>query len=293
LKKIFSNSLFHFLLIGIFLFLLFDWVKPSYQEQDKIIIDDEIIARSIYLFRNDWGRQPTPEELEGLIERYIRQEVLYRQALKMKLDQNDELIRRRMEQKLNFITNDLSASSNPSDDTLRAFMAGKGDKYKIRETVSFVQIYFNPEKHKDVWKEALNILSSLPKDDLSPEERINLGDRLQISQIDKDIDQKRISAKMGEAFADSIMQAPTGKWYGPILSGFGLHLVFIENRQPSKDPTLAEVRQDVLRDYQYEKSQVLNEKVYSDFRKQYFVQFDLKDSAMLKTGIDKKLGNHD
>ena len=152
----------HFLFIGLFLFLLYNWVKPKQPGQNKIIIDDEMVARSISLFKNDWGRPPSGEELEGLIERQIRLEVLYRQALKLNLDHNDELIKRRMEQKVNFITNDLATIKEPSEDTLRAFMAQHSEKYKIPETISFVQIYINPEKRQTARKDAFDLLSKLP-----------------------------------------------------------------------------------------------------------------------------------
>jgi hypothetical protein len=292
LKKILFNPLLHFLFIGIFLFLLYQWVKPSQQSQDTIIIDDEMVARSISLFKSDWGRMPSTSELEGLIERQIRLEVLYRQALKLNLDHNDELIRRRMEQKINFITNDLATIKEPSDDTLKAFMQRHGDKYKLPEKVSFVHIYLNPEQRSTARKDAMAKLLTLPKQDQRPKEKITMGDAFPMLQVVNDMSRKEIASQMGDDFADSIFKAPVGVWQGPLLSGFGLHLVFVEKHVPAKDAVWSTVRAEVLRDYQYENSQMINEKVYQDFRKQYKVKFDLKDSALLRTGIHKKLGVH-
>jgi parvulin-like peptidyl-prolyl isomerase len=271
--------------------LIYYWVKPSQSGQDEIIIDDEMVARSISLFKNDWGRPPSGEELEGLIERQIRLEVLYRQALKLNLDHNDELIKRRMEQKVNFITNDLATIKEPSEDTLKAFKLRHGDKYKIPETVSFVHIYINPEKRTEARRDALAILATLPKQDKVPKEKTILGDTFPLLQVVDDMARKEIASQMGDDFADSLLKTPVGIWHGPVLSGFGLHLVYVKNHTPAKEPEWATVRADVKRDYEYEYAEMINEKMYQDFRKQFKVSFILKDSTLLKTGIDKKLGN--
>lgn len=293
MKKFLSNPLLHFLLIGASLFLLYDKVKPSRGGQDTIIVDDEQVVRGIDLFRKEWGRPPSKEELEGIVDRQIQQEVLYRQALKMNLDHNDELIRRRMEQKLNFITNDLATMQTPSDDTLKAYMAGQGDKYKLPEKLTFFHIYFNPDKRPDARRDASNLLSGLPTPDAHPESRLIQGDDFPFLQKIEDMDRKAIAGQMGDAFAESLMKMPSGRWVGPLVSGFGTHLVYVTERRTSSDPVWEQVRADVLRDYQYDRSQALNRKVYEDFRKQYKVHFQLRDTALISLGMDKKFGDHD
>jgi len=293
LKKFLSNPLLHFLLIGASLFLLYNRVKPPRGGQDTIIIDDDMVNRSIELFRKEWGRPPSKEELEGLVDRQIQQEVLYRQALKMHLDHNDELIRRRMEQKLNFITKDLATMRQPSDDTLKAYMYRQDGKYKVPDKLSFVHIYFNPDRRTDARGQATDILSRLASPDAHPEDQFKQGDAFPFLQKVEDVDRKSIASQMGDAFADSLMMVPTGRWMGPLVSGFGTHLVYVTSHQPSMEPDWQKVRADVLRDYQYELSQALDRKVYQDFRKQYKVHFELRDTSLRSLGIDRKLGDHE
>jgi parvulin-like peptidyl-prolyl isomerase len=293
LKKLLSSPLLHFVLIGTFLFLLYDRVKPAGGGRDTITIDDDMVNRSIAIFQKEWGRPPSNEELQGLVDRQIHQEVFYRQALKMNLDHNDELVRRRMEQKLAFITNDLATMSVPPDDSLKAFMSRSGDRYKVQDRISFVHIYFNPDRRREARKDALSLLARLSASHDRPEDHIRDGDGFPFLQQVVDMSRKEVSSQMGDAFADSLMSAPVGKWYGPVLSGFGTHLVYVVNHKPPAEPDFAAVRADLLRDYQYEASQFLNEKVYRDFRKQYKVHFMLKDSALQRSGMDKKLGDRE
>jgi hypothetical protein len=293
LKKFLSNPLLHFLLIGASLFLLYDRVKPSIGGQDTIIVDDEQVERGIELFRKEWGRPPSKEELEGIVDRQIQQEVLYRQALKMNLDHNDELVRRRMEQKLNFITNDLAAMETPSDDTLKAYMTAQGDKYLLPEKRSFLHIYFNPDKRAQARRDASELLARLPVPDAHPESRLSQGDPFPFLQRIEDMDRKAIAGQMGDDFADSLMTVAPGQWAGPLVSGFGTHLVYVTDRKPAAAPAWEQVRADVLRDYRYDRSQAVNRKVYEDFRKQYKVRFQLRDTALVSLGMDRIFGDHD
>jgi hypothetical protein len=293
LKTFLSNPLLHFLLIGASLFLLYDMVKPARGGQDTIIIDDDLVKRSIGLFRKEWGRPPSKEELEGLVDRQIQQEVLYRQALKMNLDHNDELIRRRMEQKLTFITNDLATMREPPEDSLKAYMFRHSDKYKLPEKLDFLHIYFNPDKRTDARGDATRVLAGLPVADPHPDSRLKEGDMYPFLQKVVDMDRKSIIGQMGEEFAEAVLELPVGKWAGPLVSGLGTHLVFVDRHTPSAQQEWSAVRADVLRDYQYDLSQEYNRKVYEDFRKQYKVHVLLQDTVLKALGMEEKFSDHD
>jgi len=260
--------------------LLYELVSPEASGEDIILIDDEIVNRSVLIFEKEWGRPPTQEELDGLIARQVKQEVLYRQALKMNLDHNDELIRRRMEQKLNFITNDLATMDDPSDAELEAYYQKNQSKYVLSPRVSYIHIYFNPDKRATARSDAENLLKTLPNQVPTIISIEKLGDAFPFLSQVRRANQGEIASQMGDEFAASVLDLPEGKWSGPVLSGYGTHLVYVLEKLPEEILPLAAVRDDVLRDYQYELYQEYNDKIYEDFKKQYDIRIQVSDQIL-------------
>ena len=112
-------------------------------------------------FSRTWMRPPTEEELAGLIERHIRGEVFYREALAMGLDQDDPYVRNRLGQKLEFLLDDLSAETAPSDETLARYLQEHGERYQVPARVSFQQVYLNPDRHPQLEADATRLLAQL------------------------------------------------------------------------------------------------------------------------------------
>ena len=280
MKKFISNPLLHFLLIGAGLFLLYELVSPEASGEDIILIDDEIVNRSLLIFEKEWGRPPTQEELDGLIARQVKQEVLYRQALKMNLDHNDELIRRRMEQKLNFITNDLATMDDPSDAELEEYYQKNQSKYVLSPRVSYIHIYFSPDKRPTARTDAENLLKTLPNEAPTIISIEKLGDAFPFLSQVRRANQGEIASQMGDEFAASVLDLQEGQWSGPVLSGYGTHLVYVLEKLPEEILPLAAVRDDVLRDYQYAVYQEYNDKIYEDFKNQYDIRILVSDQLL-------------
>lgn len=282
-----KHPLFHFMVLGAFLFILYGALHRNDSDRDEIRIDDDIVLRSMSLFEKEWGRKPTRPELKGLLDRYIQQEVFYRQALKMNLDHNDELIKRRMEQKLKFITQDLATLQDPSEDELKKWYAVRKDKYRLPMQVSFTQLYFNPDNRADVLSDAqlfkTKIGSSSPND---PGFQWK-ADPFSVGERWKDQSIRDIALQMGQPFADSLMKAPLNQWYGPILSGYGVHLVYLSAKTPGGEAPWSRIEATVLRDYQYEASEKMNDQVYQEFLKEYTIQYRLKDKALIAQSLEK------
>ncbi len=280
LKKLIANPLLHFLLIGAGLFTLYQIVSPSDNGKDIIVIDDDIVNRSLIIFEKEWGRPPTREELDGLIARQVKQEVLYRQALKMNLDHNDELIKRRMEQKLNFITNDLATMDEPTNAQLEEYYSEHQSKYIIAQRVSYIHIYFNPDKRSRAKEDAERILNSLPVEAPNIRYLESLGDPFPFLSEVRRADQAEIASQMGDAFAASVLNLPTHQWSGPVLSGYGTHLVYILEKLPEETLPLAAVKEDLMRDYTYDVYQDYNNKIYEDFKKQYDIRIQITERSL-------------
>jgi peptidyl-prolyl cis-trans isomerase C len=265
---------------GALLFLLYYTVRPNNPERDVIILDDDTIRRMESLFVQEWGRKPTNEELKGLMKRQVQQEVFYRQALKMNLDHNDELIKRRMEQKLRFITHDLADLQKLPEDSLKAWYHRHKEKYFTQGEISFTNIFFSPDRRNDPMKDAEHYLAVLSKTQPSLPGHFS-GDPNAYGQEINRISFEGIEKQWGSIFADSLRHLSLKQWNGPLVSGLGVHLVYIHHKSLPEEQPWAAVRNDVLRDYQYELSNVWNDKVFRDFRKNFKIVWQISDSAYL------------
>lgn len=282
----------HFLLLGGLLFFLYERVKPSESSKDTIVLDDESVRRVVSLFEKEWARKPTAEELKGLLERQLQQEIFYRQAIRMNLDHNDEIIKRRLEQKLRFITSDLANLQQPNEDSLKAYYATRMSRYAIPPRLSFIHIYFSPENRKDPQADAQALLRVIAQGQYANnmDDLLQQGDPFPYLQRVEQITVDDVSRQMGRGFAEALLSMPVNAWRGPVMSGFGAHLVYVERSVPAGEPLWADIRQEVIRDYQYDFSQRINEQVYLDFRKQYDIRLDIRDTSLVQLHLDKLLG---
>lgn len=276
-KKIIREPLFHFLLIGAAIFLISHLANPVVNNKETIVIDNEMVNRIGKVFERQWGRQPSDSEWTSLIDNEIRQEVYYRQALKMNLDHNDEIIRRRMNQKLDFISGDLAQMKEPADTALQSFYIKHKAKYLQQTIYSFSHIYFNADKRDHAKADALALLPSLPETDNNLPAIARLGDDFPFAYHTDGATQKEIDGQMGEDFSTALAKLPVGKWSGPILSGFGAHLIFINAVKPASEPVFASIKEQLLTDYRYDYQQQFNQKVYDDFKKEYNIKLTIPE----------------
>ncbi|MBW2577385.1 MAG: peptidyl-prolyl cis-trans isomerase [Deltaproteobacteria bacterium] len=142
------EPLLHFLLIGAAIYGLYGaFAETAPEETDKtIVVSSAEVEWMQTSWQKRWNRPPTPEELDGLIQQYIRETVLYREALTMGLNQHDQVIRRRLAQKLEFLAKDLVALTPPADEELVAYFDANKDRYQEPVLYTFTQVFFNPDK---------------------------------------------------------------------------------------------------------------------------------------------------
>jgi len=272
--------LLHFLMIGAGIFALYYAMNPVSNDKQTIVIDDDMVSRIGSLFQKQWDRLPTEAEWTSLLDNEIREEVYYRQALKMNLDHNDELIRRRMNQKLDFLSSDLAQMKAPADTALQSYYLKHKDKYLQQASYSFSHIYFNADKRPQAKADAVALLPSLPPTDDDLSELVKLGDAFVFAYHTDNAPAKEIDAQMGEGFSAELAKLPVGKWSGPILSGFGAHLIFIDAAEPATEAPFASIKEQLLNDYRYDYQQQFNQKVYDDFKKQYTIRLEITDPKL-------------
>ncbi len=164
LKLLVREPLVHFLVLGAALFLLDAWLRPMSVPagRGEIVVGDARVRNLASNFARTWQRPPTKEELDGLVESYVREEVMVREALALGLDRDDAIIRRRLQQKVEFVSEEASALAMPTDDELRAYLAAHADTFRTEPRASFAQVYLDPSKHGAVLEaEAKRLLDTL------------------------------------------------------------------------------------------------------------------------------------
>ena len=270
LNKIIKEPLLHFLFLGGGLFLLFNMMNgATVDKPNRIVVTPGQVDQLAANFSRTWERSPNEQELDGLLTNYLRDEVFYREAIALGLDKDDSLIRRRMRQKLEFIFEDVSALVDPTDEELTTYMQQHEDQFRLQPQISFRQIYLSPDKRQDIKAEAKRILVSLNVGDISEQQSEQLGDQIMLDHEFKLSSQSDIERRFGQAFAMQLLALPPGVWSGPVISGFGGHLVLVSERVEGRMPALAEVREDVQRDWLLEQRKILKEETYQKLLQEY------------------------
>jgi hypothetical protein len=270
LRKLIHEPLFHFLVLGAVIFLLAGRMRSgSVGSGDKIVVTQGQIGSIVVGFSRTWMRPPTREELQGLVGDYVREEVLYREAKAMGLDQDDVIVRRRMRQKFEFLAEDLAARTGPPTDLeLEAYLRQHADKYSQEPSFTFEHIFFSREKRgTSVDADALAMLSRL-KGAIDIEK---LGDALLLPSRFEKTSAGETARLFGEKFARELTKTQLGTWAGPLESCYGLHLVRVNARIPEVTPTLATVRESVLRDLLSVRSKQALDTQYEKLRAHYTV----------------------
>ena len=291
MRKLLREPLLHFLLIGIGLFVLYDVVRGGDTGAPRdIVVTEARVEALAQSFASTWMRPPTPQEITGLVDDYIAEEIYYREAIAMGLDQDDTVIRRRLRQKMEFISEDAAATAEPTDAQLQEFLAKHPEKFLEPAQLSFQQIYFSTEKRGEQARvQAEQLLTSLQAG-RGPADPAAEGDPTLLPPDMQSASPQLIANTFGSDFAAQVEEAPVGQWSGPLQSGFGLHLVHVDERVAGALPVLDQIRPIVLREYQAEQRTQSNKKFLDSLRAKYDIRIEgpaarLFESAGATTGV--------
>lgn len=275
--KLIREPLFSFVLIGAAIYLLYAaFAEPTSALEDKTIV---VSAAEIEQMRSDWqkrwNRPPTAEELQGQIQRHVHEMVLYREALTMGLNQHDAVIRRRLGQKLEFAARDLVSLAQPGDAELQAYLDQHAARYQHPARYSFTQLFFDPDKRGDATlTDAEATKAELIAGGQTAGDTAELGDTFMLEQHYTAKDPAQIRKLFGSGFTDSLLELSPGQWHGPVLSGYGTHLVYVEEVAEALPARLDEVRERVFGDWQQDRSELLGQQFYDGLRAQYRVNIE-------------------
>jgi hypothetical protein len=263
------------LLIGAALFVLYGLLNRGQSDAPReIVISEARVEALAENFATVWMRPPTADELKGLIDDYVAEEVYYREAVAMGLDQDDTVIRRRLRQKMEFISEDVAAATEPTDAQLQAYLEQHADKFALPATLTFQQVYLSAERRGEaVRADAEKLLMELQAG-RGPADPAEAGDATLLPATMEAASPQVIVNTFGEEFARQIDEAAVGQWSGPIESGFGLHLVKVGERVAGSAPSLVEIRPIVLREWQSEQRRTQTKSFLDTLRSKYEVRVE-------------------
>jgi len=270
--KLLRDPLLHFLLLGTLLFVIYYAMNPASEStaQNQIRVTQGDIDRLRQIFQKQRQYQPTPEELQGLIQAHLKEEVLYREALAMGLDKDDAIVRRRMAQKLEFLITDVTVPDEVDDNLLMAYFEKNAADYMRSASLSFRHIYFSPDRRGDrLLDEANASLQTLRSTQAGLQAPDDLGDRFMLQTHFQQKSTDEIARVFGSEFANQIVALTPASWQGPVRSGYGIHLVFVYEREDANRYGFAEVREQVMNDYLFELRKSRNDEVLEKLKSRY------------------------
>ena len=262
-KKILQEPLLHFVVVGSFIFLILSNNEAT-TTKPQVIISKGKINQLTSQFTKTRQRIPSSEELTALINNQVREDLAFKHGAQMGLVENDAIIKRRVQQKLEFMLSDSIASIKPTKKELQDYLNTHEEKFYISPGYSFKHIYINPQLHENTQIVIANLLTQ-DLDEIYQES----GDSMMLASEYSDVSSAEVSRLLGQTFANNLDVLTLNKWQGPVVSGYGLHVVRIDIKIPSHVAKLNEVLSEVKRDYRIDKQQRALESFYQELQTQY------------------------
>jgi parvulin-like peptidyl-prolyl isomerase len=279
MKNLARDPLFLFIVIGIVLFAGYTWLQGDTETEaapDEIRLTLADLSQLSLQFEAQWRRQPTRDEFHRLVQDRIREEILYREALALGLDQDDTIVRRRMAQKMQFLAEDMAAAREPTNEELRAWFDANAARFAYPPIVDFRHLYFSPELRGEQALAdavaALGLLSEEPRDTKLAQ---SMGDQFMFMDAYAGTTPNQLAREFGPEFALEVLELEPGAWSGPVQSGFGWHIVFVDQLVPGRIPAIGDVEQEVKTAWLDEQKDKAWREAYEEMRTRYTVMLPM------------------
>jgi hypothetical protein len=271
--------LLHFVVLGAALFGLFGMInKKDAEAPTKVIISTSRVATLADGFARTWRRPPTEQELQGLVEDYIRDEIFYREGRAAGLDRDDFVIRRRVRQKMEFLAEDMAAAE-PSDEQLAAYLASNPERFRTEDRVTFHHVFLSATRRGSALDgDAKQIADTLARTS-APVDTSTIGDPFLLGEEFREMSQSDVARTFGEGFAKQLSAVEPGRWQGPIPSSFGVHFVILDERAKGSLPPLDTVRETVQREWLNARRIETEQKLYRSLRDRYQIVVETPPKA--------------
>jgi peptidyl-prolyl cis-trans isomerase C len=268
-------------LLGVTLVIVFG--RPSaVDDTTRVVVSASDIAQMRAGWTRKWMREPTAAELRGQIERFVHDEVLYREAVRLGYDKDDALVRQILKRKMEFLGEAQAQKVEPSVEEMQAYYSMRKERYRVPQTVSFEHIYFSLDK-RGIKTEAAakQVLERLVSENPNMGELSGYGDRFMLKDHYVGLDEREIRKEFGGTFAEQVVSLAPGTWQGPIPSGYGIHLVKVYNRQEGYLPELKVIEKNIREDMDYENREAAKQLFYTEVLRNYQVEYDDSVTGLL------------
>lgn len=267
LKRWLREPLIHFLSAGAAIFVLSSLIGTSVDPSERrIVVTQAKVSQLALNWAQTMQRAPTPVELDGVIRDYIREEVYYREGLRLGLDQDDPIVRRRIRAKMEYMATSQSETESADDATLNRWLTRNPERYVVGARYAFEQVYI--AQGADDRARAQSALALLRRGQSISGDAIALPSRAGAQALDD------VARVYGESFAQAVAHISPGAWSGPIVSGFGLHLVRVNHIVVAAPAKLADVRQRVENDWRSATRRAREEAAYQTLLDGYRIDIE-------------------
>lgn len=267
IKRWLREPLVHFFALGAALFALFGWLnKDGFQGPNEIVVDTDRVQALRTQFERTWQRPPSNDELSGLVDAWVREEVFFREGLALGLDQGDPLVRQRVALKARFMADSL-VSEEFTDEELLAYYEDNADRYRLDPRFSFRQVFFDPTRYGN------NLATVLDeaRDALNEGRASVPGDATLLPPMLQDVSSTDIRNLFGGTLADQLETLPASEWSGPVESAYGVHLVYIDEFAPARHLDITDVRDAVERDLLARRTEQAEDMLYEMLLERYTI----------------------
>jgi len=282
--KFLREPLVQFLFLGGLIYLAYGLFTPKIEEDTSrhIVVDNAKVQWMQSTWQKRWNRLPTKEELDGIIEQYIKETVLYNEAIKMGLDKNDGVIRRRLSQQVEFLAKDLVVYTPPSEEDLKKYYDEHQKQYTPDARYTFTQIYFDPDKRGNkTLDDAKRVKEQLIQQGSMLQDVSSLGDTFMVDRYFQSSSKFDIRKNFGTGFTEEVIKLEPGKWHGTILSGYGVHLVYMQEVLEAPAPPFSQIKEQVLQDWTIEKQIELKDQFYEALKSYYTIVVEDSNVSVL------------
>jgi PPIC-type PPIASE domain len=273
MRKLLGEPMLHFLLIGIALFGAYRWMSPGDSGGRRIVITQGVVDDLVAQHVAARGREPSTTELNHLIESYVRDEILYREGVRLGLERDDIVVKRRVRQKIEMIAEEDASTRAPTDADLSAYLTANQARFVQPAILTFEQVFLGLPTSGSGVVHAVAVTREGLRSGTDPEKLGKptlLPYRMTLTPADL------VARDFGASFAAALEKVPVGEWVGPIDSSFGAHYVRVSNRTPAVAPQLTAVRDQVVREWENARRQRARNDAYTKMRGEYQVSIETK-----------------
>jgi len=286
LRKWLHEPLLHFLVIGALIFAFYGLSNPAANRADRthaiVLTKDDLRQLAVHWLAQ--GRPPpSADEMRALIEQKVKEEILFREALALGLDKDDEIIKRRLAQKMDFLAEGIAALQAPGEAELREWFAKNTDRFLLPPRVSFRHLYFSQDRGPAARDAAAAALAKIAGKSADAPEAVGSADPFMFQDYYAERTPLQIAKEFGPEFAKVVLDLKPGAWQGPVRSGYGWHLVFVNAMEPGRVPAFEEVEHDVKTQWLDQKQREIKRTGFEAMRARYSLVVPPFDAADFKS----------